>query len=417
MHVRRLSIGGSCVLLVAILAASAGPAAAREIHLAPVPTMSRQHMPLQAVRPLSTAGLASWSVDVTFPIDTYQPGSEVPAGVSFSDVEAVGPNDAWAVGTSGRYMGFWAKPVVWQWHDGQWAAAAVPSWLDGSQVGGWVNHLQAVGGSSPTDVWLLGTYDLLTETLVRAVHWDGHQWTKFEVPAAKKYEKYSPLQITSVLSLGRQGAWAFGCYCDTEYSPSSGSPYIARFSHGVWHNVTPHGLPFDGIWTASALSPSDIWAVMTDPGTGISALLHWNGRTWRDLPVASFGSSRKPVLFGASGGIVTASDGAVMLSGTTSKGVAAVAQLLKGRWTLTKLPAQGSLAAMVPDGQGGLWAALQPPNSSNQIWHFADGRWSPAADPAGASGNYYITWMAHLPNSLTTVAIGWDQAHELLLHG
>ncbi len=413
MRSKSLNIAGACVLLTAILAATAAPAAAGVASSAPVLSRSPHSAPLRAPRPRAVAGLPAWQVDVQLPPDLDQPNGEIPSGISFSDVEAVGPHDAWAVGTSGRFMQWWARPVVWHWHDGRWQAAAMPPWLDGSRVGGWVNQLQAVGGSSPADVWTMGVYYLVTETIVRAVHWDGHRWTRFAVPSPRA--PFGSPQINSLLSFGKKGAWAFGCSCDLTYSPGYAAPYIVRFRHGAWHNVTPHGLTSGAIWTAWGNTPSDIWAVMTDPNTGSTTLLHWTGTSWHRLPVPRFGSARHPVFFSGGGGIVTTSDGAVWLAGTASTGAAAIARQRNGHWALTTLPVTGQLGPLVPDGKGGFWSALN--GTPSEIWHYASGHWSRAADPLGISGSYFITWMAHVPGGLTSLAIGGDQQYELLLHG
>lgn len=418
MRVRNRIISGACALVAGVVAIPAMPALAR---VAPPPGAVRtSHLPARPI-PVTlptVAGLAPWRADVRLRAEPSQQ-TENPVGYTFNDVEAVGQHDAWAVGESGRYSRYWARPVVWQWHNGRWNAARVPRWLDGSRVGGWVNQMQAVGGSSPSDVWAVGVYYLVTQQVVRAVHWDGRHWTKSTLPSTPTF---APLQVNSVLSFGTQGAWAFGCYCDLRYSPVFTMPYIARFYRGAWHDVTPPGLASGSgsIWTASAISASDIWAIMTDPNTGASTLLHWNGRIWRTLSVPVFGTTAKPVQFAASGGIVTAKNGSVWLSGSASSGgnaVGAIAYERNGRWDLTQLAAQGQLTALVPDGRGGMWSALRFGGPSDQIWHFAGGHWQRAANPAGVTGSYFITWMAHVPGTATSLAIGADTKHELLFHG
>src|SRR5215469_12152242 len=103
------------------------------------------------------ASVNSWRVDAKLAPDFAQAPQEFSNGFWFNDVEAVGPHDAWAVGTQGHNLvGYWARPTMRHWHDGHWLAVKVPGWMDGSAPGGWVNELQAVGGSSPDDVWALG---------------------------------------------------------------------------------------------------------------------------------------------------------------------------------------------------------------------------------------------------------------------
>src|SRR5215469_4013901 len=405
MGLRRPRVRGACIAVAVVLAAPAVPAAASVAGQAPAPPWLQHPGTARTPHSQMVNGLPAWRVDVRLLPDQSTAGTEVPRGVAFSDVEAAGPHDAWAVGTSGRFLGPWSRPVAWHWHDGRWHAAATPRWLDGSRVGGWVNQLEAVGGSSPSDIWALGPYFLLTESIVRAVHWDGHRWARFAVPSVGSS---APL-VNSVVSFGKRGAWAFGCYCDLRFQPSIAAPYIASFYRGSWHEVTPRGRPLDSIWTASANSPSDIWAVMTEPNTGISAVLHWNGRKWRVLTVPLFGKANNPVQFFASGGIAVTKNDAVWLSGSASGGSAAVAYEAGGRWTLTTVAGQGQFAALIPDGKGGLWTSMRTfTNTSDEIWHFSGGHWSRAADAAGVSGLYFITWMAHVPGGTTSLAIGDD---------
>ncbi|MGH3160143.1 MAG: hypothetical protein ACRDNF_26725 [Streptosporangiaceae bacterium] len=352
-----------------------------------------------------TAG--TWRVDKYLPADTAEPPQEYSTGDTFLDVEAVGPDDAWAVGSSGYNLGAWGRPVLRHWHDGQWLSPKIPGWFNGSKVGGWVNALQAVGGSSPSDVWALGPYYLVDETVLRAVHWNGITWTRSTVPFQGSFAP----QITSVVSFAGSGAWAFGCYCG-----ASQSPYIAHFTDGHWRDVTPAGLPFGGIWTASAISSSNIWAVQGDANEGSFGALHWNGTTWASVAVPSSLTSG-PDSFYPGGGLVASATGDVVFTGSlTSSGAAAVVTDDNGSWSVTEPAAANALGPLTPDGSGGLWAASEPlGNTSAQIWHYSGGQWSQAANPPGTGKSYAITWMTNVPGSQTTLAIGNDLKNELLL--
>jgi hypothetical protein len=397
-----LLVGLTCTLLAAGAALPAASASATPA--------SHGHLPAaRTVSPRTQAGTPAWRVDQRLPLDTAIPPQEFSTGDTFLDVQAVGPDDAWAVGTSGYYLRYWGRPILRHWHDGRWLIPHVPAWMNGSVPGGWVNQLQAVGGSSPSDVWALGIYNLVTEDLVRAVHWNGQAWTKAAVPY---HAAVAPL-INSVLSFGTSGAWAFGCYCE-----ASQYPYIAHFSNGRWREVTPKGLPFGGIWAASAVSASDIWAVTSETDLGSFNVVHWNGSKWATVPVPaklqfSPGGSGLPIR----SGIVATRSGGVWFAGSlAASGAPAVAHELNGHWTVTQIGAAEPLMALISDGAGGLWASSQSFGSvSGQVWHYSGGTWSQAADPAGTSGPYQVTWMARLPGSQASLAIGRDQQNELLL--
>lgn len=356
-----------------------------------------------AAVPAGASAAPVWQIGKKLPLDTGVLPQEYSPGDTFLDVEAVGPHDAWAVGTNGYNIGAWGRPVLRHWHDGRWLSPPVPAWMDGSLPGGWVNQLQAVGGSSPDDVWALGNYYLVTESLVRAVHWNGHTWTKASVPSQGGF---APL-ITSVKSFGANDAWAFGCYCG-----ASQSPYIAHFSNGHWRDVTPRALPFGGIWTASAISSSNIWAVMSDANQQSFTALHWNGSAWSTVPVPTTLPSFYP-----GGGIVATAQGGVWFAGSlVGTGTPAVVHDLNGTWTVTDVAAAQPLSTLISDGAGGMWSASESFGSTSaQLWHYSGGAWSQAADPAGTAGYYHITWMAHVPGGQTSLAIGDDLKNELLL--
>ncbi len=350
------------------------------------------------------ASVNSWRIDGRLTADLAQPPQEFSNGFWFNDVEAVGPHDAWAVGTQGHNLvGYWARPKMRHWHDGHWLTIGLPGWMDGSAPGGWINELQAVGGSSPDDVWALGPIFGDVTSLDRAVHWNGKRWTRAGVlPSAQ-----SAPRITSVLSFGPDNVWAFGCYCF-----ASQGPYIAHFSHGRWHDVTPAGLPFGGIWTGAATSPSNIWAMMSETDTGSFTVLRWNGVKWKVVPVPATLSSFVP----GGGVVVTKSNGVWFAGSLASNFMGAIVHTADGKWHLTGTSTPTAMQTLVPDGSGGFWSTTQAlGNTSAQIWHFAAGKWTRSADPAGIAGQYEVTWMAHVPGGRTTLAIGQDMRNELLL--
>lgn len=279
--------------------------------------------------------------------------------------------------------------------------------MNGANPGGWVNEFQVVGGNSPSDVWAVGEILGDVTSLDRAVHWNGTRWRKAGV--LPSVAEYAPL-ITSVHSFGSGNVWAFGCYC-----AASQSPYIARLRNGTWHDLTPKAPAYGGIWTASAISPTDIWAVAGGSSSTSFALLHWNGSAWSTVRVPQ-SLTLGPAAFSPGGGIVATATGGVWLAGYVGSNVPAVVHDVSGAWHVTKIAAPALMQSLVPDGSGGLWSSTAGiGNTSAEIWHFAGGHWSRAADPAGISGSYAITWMAHVPGGTTTLAIGGDQKNEVLL--
>jgi hypothetical protein len=371
---------------------------------------------LPAATASATTGSAAtdtWRVDSRLPLDTGEPPQEYSPGDTFVDVAAVGPDDAWAVGASGYNLGAFGRPVLRHWHDGQWLNPKIPGWFNGSKVGGWVNALQAVGGSSPSDVWAIGPYYLVNETALRAVHWNGTTWTRSTLPFDAG--ALAP-QITSVLSFGSSDAWALGCYCE-----ASQEPYIAHFNGKHWQNVTPAGLSAGAIWAASAVSSSNIWAVTGNTSSASFGALHWNGTAWASVAVPSsltLGAGSFNTGDGyTGGGLVASATGEVWFTGCLADtGAAAVVTDDNGSWSTTEPAAASPLGALTPDGAGGLWAvAMAVGDGSAQIWHYTGGQWSQAANPPGTGKVYDITQIANVPGSQTALGIGSDHTNELLL--
>jgi len=281
--------------------------------------------------------------------------------------------------------------------------------MNGAEPGGWVNELMAVGGSSPRNVWAVGQILGDITSLDRAVHWNGSRWAKAGTLASPT--EFAPT-INSVLPAGSSGAWALGCYC----APFNQSPYIGRFSNGRWHDLTPPGLE-GGIWTGAVVSPSDIWAVMSESDLGLfTGVWHWDGTRWHLMKVpAQFISGSQA--FAPGGGIIaTRHDGLWFPGSFDSNGTGAVLHEIGGRWHLTKTGAPTAMQALVSDGHGGFWSSTAAVgNTSAEIWHFTGGHWVHVADPAGIAAPYRITWMTALQGTTSVLAIGSDQKNEILL--
>lgn len=97
-------------------------------------------------------------------------------GHSFLAVEAVAPDDVWAVGG-----GFGPNFVPWSQiarFDGtQWTQVDVP--MPGR------NRLRDVAASTPTDVWMTGTYKEGTQEVPFFMHWDGSSFTQVANPGSE----------------------------------------------------------------------------------------------------------------------------------------------------------------------------------------------------------------------------------------
>ncbi|WP_329267056.1 hypothetical protein [Streptomyces sp. NBC_01451] len=179
---------------------------------------------------------------------------------SLLSVSAVSGRDAWAVGQGYTEDTFTDVPVVQHWDGRRWRSVQIP----GSANWG----LNQVTEVAPNDVWIVGV-DYDTGQSV-AVHWDGHRWTRTPTPA---------FPDSAVL--------------------------------------------FD----IAARTPTDVWAVGwsrdTDKQRPAGLALHWDGRSWTQVPLPAGTFSLQAVTLRPNGGIAVVGgndDAAVGLTWTSAQG-------------------------------------------------------------------------------------------------
>ena len=98
-------------------------------------------------------------------------------------VDAVSPNDIWAVGHYGFLEGEPYHTLTLHWNGTDWSIVASPD------VGNYGNFLNDVKAISRNDVWAVGQFfDLATEDDGISLHWDGVRWTSMPLPYQPEYE-------------------------------------------------------------------------------------------------------------------------------------------------------------------------------------------------------------------------------------
>lgn len=200
-------------------------------------------------------------------------------------VDAISDTAAWAVG--GRYdPGVQATvPYALRWNGSAWTEASVP--LPPTSQG---TSLLAVSGSSPTDVWAVGT-KMIPNNLSRtfATHWDGTAWTIVPTPNAG-----SPRTgvLSGVVAVAADDAWAVGS------TSGQGGPertLVLHWDGSEWSVIpSPNKGPWpNGLADVSAVSPDDLWAVgswRTKAFVSRSLAIHWDGSAWHRVPSPSPGT-------------------------------------------------------------------------------------------------------------------------------
>jgi hypothetical protein len=337
-----------------------------------------------AIGPAQAAG-SGWQVAATI-----APHNEE---VQLNAVTAISARDAWAVGVAGPSTG----DIVVHWNGANWQQVAIPS-----RVMAKVSVLDSVGATSDRNVW---AFDLSGDYL----RFNGSTWTAGRAPTFPG-GKNGPV-IASGVAVGAHDAWLFGF----DSTPSKFISYAAQFNGSTWRAMSlPAPTGQFGVLDASAVSASDIWAVV-EGGPGqrtANGLMHWNGRRWFSVTLPAYlarGTNLTSVLALAGGDVWVAGG---IPTGHNDWGVTA---LWNGHaWTVDKLPSdpttkQDVISDLVPDGAGGVWAmGFTPESCAGPMWHFSARVWTDTG-LAGCSAGAYVhgpEGLASVPGTTSVWAVG-----------
>jgi len=158
--------------------------------------------------------------------------------------------------------------------------------------------LQAVSGTSPSDVWAVGvTHDgtLPSRTLIQ--HWDGTGWSIVPSPSPGLQLN----ELLGVVALSPSNAWAVGYREGTEATEATLETLILHWDGARWSQVpSPSvGTGANQLFGIGAISANDIWAVGSTGGAPLA--LRWNGNVWSVVPVASDAGLSQETLAAVSG--------------------------------------------------------------------------------------------------------------------
>ena len=169
--------------------------------------------------------------------------TQVASGVSESlrGVGGSGPSDVWAIGDKATILHY----------DG---TSFTPS-----TGGPGISSVNALWVSSASEVWVGGS----SGTLAR---WNGSTWTRWPKQFAR--------DISAMWGSGPSDVWATGGTVVSEVM-------LLRYNGATWEaQPSPVGLEIpNALWGSG---PLDLW--MTGNYGG---LLHWNGATWKKVPIGT----------------------------------------------------------------------------------------------------------------------------------
>ena len=144
------------------------------------------------------------------------------------------------------------------------------------------NWLVDVSGSSPSDVWAVGSYwDETHQRRTLVMRWDGSRWTVVPSQNVAGYESL----FNGVTVVSPSEAWAVGSALDTSFS---GRTLIQRWDGRSW-TIVPSPNPSErgvgsNLLSVAAASSTNVWAVGdVDTGDFVMGTLaeRWDGASWR----------------------------------------------------------------------------------------------------------------------------------------
>jgi hypothetical protein len=278
------------------------------------------------------------------------------------------------------------------------AYTAAPS---GACIPGWVvspkpftegvssDHLVAASGTSPTDVWAVGTRFLIgaraDDTVALFEHWDGDNWTV--APGADTGGRGAFL--TDVVALAPDDVWAVGGMYG-----ANGGDLIEHWDGTGWSLIGGSSDQSQGIETIAGAGTDDIWAKsVTYPRVGGQSISrdiyeHWDGAAWSTLtgPIAvdpSIGTAATQVIAVGPSGDVWAAGGKVRGFGEAGQLSGALVERWNGeRWVETSSPpGDQPISGLAVIGEHDAWALT--------------GGELRAVGTYGAGGNALVHWDGH----------------------
>jgi hypothetical protein len=170
----------------------------------------------------STGDFLHWdgSTWTTMPVP-IPPGSATGGNVThIAGFSGTSPDDVWAVG-SFRNSSHVAQPLAEHWDGTSWTAIPVPMPATASTA-----QFQAVAPVSSSSVWAVGQFTNGVnqgQTQNLAEHWDGTAWAMASVP-----DSPGPNSLNSVSAVSSTDLWAGGLYQSMNSPQGSPFPYATR---------------------------------------------------------------------------------------------------------------------------------------------------------------------------------------------
>lgn len=335
------------------------------------------------------------------------PGGPVALSQALAGINSVTALSARNVWFSGSLDGQSVQPWVLRW-DGKMVKPArqVPRLpLDGQDGGagsfdsaadGWV--LASNAGATPAG---MGVHDPGFATPY-AERWHGGRWTMTPL-AASPHPRTTGTMLTGVSSVSPANSWGVGLFYQAKPGVVVGTaPTGALIEHwdGISWSIVPNpasARPGAELSALTVVSPANIWAVGREQnatGTVVPLAEHWDGRSWRVLPVpaGSAPSAFYAVSAHGSGDVWAVGD---QTKPGTKNVAAPLAEHWDGRsWAVADLPDVGNalLTGVYAASPADVWATVYTPAAVPAVFlHDNGGTWAaiPAPGPQAYGLLYY----------------------------
>ena len=197
------------------------------------------------------------------------PSPSVSAQNYLVGVKSLGANQVWAIGSHNVPGSLAFSTLTMRWNGSSWNVVPSPD------TPAFENHLNAIDGTSPNDVWAVGHSQNgeygVKEPLV--LHWDGSAWSITRVPTALD------ASLEGVVALASDDVWAVG----STFSLAQfwHVPFALHWDGESWSNVAVPSPTAQGgrLFGVTALSSTRVYAVGNAPGIP-SLVMRWNGQRW-----------------------------------------------------------------------------------------------------------------------------------------
>jgi hypothetical protein len=192
------------------------------------------------------------------------------------DVEAIAPNNVWAVGIYNHATNA-SQAELLHFNGTSWQAQNPPIVNGGS-------GLFSLDATAPNDIWAAGAKTSSPTRPAYVLHYNGSSWSDINVPPVGLYRN----QFESIDAISPTDVWAAGFRGETT---GDFHAMVMRWNGTSWQNIAlPAAItnPQSDIISIKAISANDVWAVgYFFAGGGFK--IHWDGSTWTQMPVPNGG--------------------------------------------------------------------------------------------------------------------------------